>query len=137
MQGINRRTYRFEQPKNCYLAPSKICKCSKKLRSKKAHRIDELPPNLFKDVTNKISKPLAFIINKSLSLDIAPDLWKISPLYKSDSKSDFSDCRAISLLPCLSKVPEQVVTVNYQIILKNITFLKASNLNSIHEDLRN
>ena len=115
----------------------KNLQCLKKLRSKKAHKIDELPPNLFKDVTNKISKPLAFIINKSLSLDIAPDLWKISPLYKSDSKSDFSDCRAISLLPCLSKVPEQVVTVNYQIILKNITFLKASNLNSIHEDLRN
>ena len=79
---------------------------------KKAHGIDELPPNLLKDVANEISKPLAFIINKSLSSGIVPDLWKISkvtPLYKSDSKSDFNNYRPISVLPCLSKVLKQVV----------------------------
>ena len=56
----------------------------RKLRRKKAHGIDELPPNLLKDAANEISKPLAFIINKSLSSGIVPDLWKISkvtPLY--------------------------------------------------------
>ena len=70
------------------VTPSEICKCLRKLWHKKAHRIDELPPNLLKDVTNKISKPLPFIINKSLSSGIVPDLWKISkvtPLYKLDS----------------------------------------------------
>ena len=70
------------------VTPSEIRKCLRKLWHKKAHRIDELPPNLLKDVTNKISKPLAFIINKSLSSGIVPDLWKISkvtPLYKLDS----------------------------------------------------
>ena len=84
----------------------------KKLRRKKAHGIDELPPNLLKDVASKISKPLAFIINKYLSSGIVPDLWKISkvtPLYKSDSKSDFSNYCPISVLPCLSKVLEQVI----------------------------
>ena len=86
-----------------------------KLRRKKAHRIDELPPNLLKDVANEISKPLAFIINKSLSSSTVPDLWKISkvtPLYKSDSKSDFSNYRPISVLPCLSKVLEKVVQLS-------------------------
>ena len=115
MYGINRRTYRQEQPKNFRFAWShhqKSVKCLKKLRRKKAHGIDELPPNLLKDVANKILKPMAFIINKSLLSGIVPDLWKISkvtPLYKSDSKSDFSNYCPISVLPCLSKVLEQVV----------------------------
>ena len=66
---------------------SEICKCLKKLRRKNAHGIDELPPNLFKDVPNEISKPMAFIVNKSLLSNIVPDLWKISkvtPLHKLD-----------------------------------------------------
>ena len=55
---------------------------------------------------------MAFIINKSLSSAIVPDLWKISkvtPLYKSDSKLDFSNYHPISVLQCLSKVLAQVV----------------------------
>ena len=111
------------------VTPSEICKCLKKLRHKKAHGIDELPPNLLKDVANKISKPSAFIINKSLSSGIVPDLWKISkvtPLYKSDSKSDFSNYRPISVLPCLSKVLEQVVHRQFSNYLKEHYLLKSS-----------
>ena len=54
---------------------------------------------------------MAFIISKSLSSGIVPDLWKISkvtPLYKSYSKSNFSNHHPISVLLCLSKVPEYV-----------------------------
>ena len=101
----------------------------KKLRRKKAHGIDELPPNLLKDVASKISKPLAFIINKYLSSGIVPDLWKISkvtPLYKSDSKSDFSNYRPISVLPCLSKVLEQVVHRQLSNYLEKHYLLKSS-----------
>ena len=112
---------------------SEICKCLRKLRHQKAHRIDKLPPNLLKDVANKISKPLAFIDNKSLSPGTVSDHWKISKvtlLYKSDSKSDFSNYSPISVLLCLSKVLEQVI--HYQ--FSNITFLKAANLDSVYED---
>ena len=108
---------------------SEICKCLRKLRRKKAHGIDELPPNLLKDVANEISKPLAFIINKSLSSGIVPDLWKISkvtPLYKSDSKSDFSNYRPISVLPCLSKVIEQVLHRQLSNYLEKYYLLKSS-----------
>ena len=101
----------------------------RKLRRKKAHGSDELPPNLLKDVVNEISKPLAFIINKSLSSGLVPDLWKISkvtPLYKSDSKSDFSNYRPISVLPCLSKVLEQVVHRQLSNYLEKHYLLKSS-----------
>ena len=108
---------------------SEICKCLRKLRRKKAHGIDELPPNLLKNVANEISKPLAFIINKSLSSGIVPDLWKISkvtPLYKSDSKSDFSNYRPISVLSCLSKVLEQAVHRQLSNYLEKHYLLKSS-----------
>ena len=89
----------------CSVTPSAICKCLKKLQRKKAHGINTLPSNLLKDVANEISKPMAFIINKSLSSGIVPDLWKISkvaPLYKSL----YNNYHPISVLPCLSKVLE-------------------------------
>ena len=44
------------------ITPSEICKCLKKLRRKKTHGIDELPPNLLKDAAYEISKSMAFII---------------------------------------------------------------------------
>ena len=124
------RTYWYEQPKNFLtVTPSEICKCFRKLWHKKAHRIDELPPNLLKDVANEISKPLAFIINKSLSSGIIPDLWEISevtPLYKSNSKSDFSNYHPIYFLPCLSKVLEQVVHRQLSNYLEKHYLLKGS-----------
>ena len=58
----------------CSITPSKICKCLKKLRRKKAHGIDKLSRNL--DVANKTSKPMAFIIHKSLSSGTVSYLWK-------------------------------------------------------------
>ena len=111
------------------VTPSEICKCLRKLRRKTAHGIDELAPNLLKDVANEISKPLTFIINKSLSSGIVPDLRKIlkvRPLYKSDSKSDFSNYRPISVLPCLSKVLEQVVHRQLSNHLEKHYLLKSS-----------
>ena len=94
----------------------------KKLRRKKAHRIDKLPPNLLKEVANEISKPMAFIINKPLSSGIVPKLR----FHKSDSKSDFSNYRPISVLPCLSKVLEQVVYRQLSNYLGKHCLLKSS-----------
>ena len=94
------------------VTPSEICRYLKKLQRNKSSGIDELPPNLLKDTAEEISKPLAFIINKSLSIGTVPNLWKtskVTPLHKSDSKSDFNNYRPISVLPCLSKILERIV----------------------------
>ena len=72
---------------------------------------------------------MAFIINKSLSSSIVADLWKISKvtlLYKSDSKSDFSNYRPISVFPCLAKVLEQVVHRQLSNYLEKHCLLKSS-----------
>ena len=94
------------------VTPSEIFRCLRKLQRNKSSGIDELPPNLLKDAAEEISKPLAFIINKSLSTGTIPTLWKISkvtPLHKSDSKAEFNNYRPISVLPCLSKILERIV----------------------------
>ena len=61
------------------VTPSEICKCLRKRRRKKAHGIDELPPNLPKEFANEISKPLASI--KSLSSGIVADLLENDKSY--------------------------------------------------------
>ena len=143
MYEKNRRTYRYKQPKNFHFTRShcqKSVNVSKKLQCKKAHGTDELPPNLLKDVAEEISKPMAFIISKSLSSGIVPDLWKISkvtPLYKLHSKSDFSNYCPISVLPCLSKVLEQVVHWQLSNYLEKHYLIKAADSDSVHEDLWN
>ena len=124
------RTYWYEQPKNFLtVTPSEICKCFRKLWHKKAHRIDELPPNLLKNVANEISKPLTFIINKSLSSSIVPDLWKrskVTPPYKSDSKSDLSNYHPLSVLSYLYKVLVQLVHCQFSNYLEKLYLLKSS-----------
>ncbi len=55
---------------------------------------------------------LSIIINKSLETGCVPTnmkLAKIIPIYKSKSKTDFSNYRPISLLPASSKILERVV----------------------------
>ena len=72
---------------------------------------------------------MAFINNKSLSSGIVPYTWKISkvtPFYKSDSKSDLRHYRPISLLPCLSKVLEQIVHRQLSNYLEKHYLLKSS-----------
>ena len=108
---------------------SEILRYLKKLQRNKSSGIDELPPNLLKDTAYEISKPLAFIINKSLSTGTIPSLWKtskVTPLHKSDSKADFNNYRPISVLPCLSKILEKVVNRQISDYLEKNYLLKTS-----------
>ena len=101
----------------------------KKLRHKKSHAIEELPPNSLKDVANEISKPMTFIINKYLFSATVPNLWKYKKLHnfnESDLKSDFSNYHPIFVLPCLSKVLEQVVHDQLSNYLEKHYLLKSS-----------
>ena len=70
-----------------------------------------------------LSSSTIFIVRYS------PDFWKISkvtPLYKLDSESDFSNYRPISVLLCLSKVLEQVAHCQLSNYLEKHYLLKSS-----------
>jgi hypothetical protein len=89
-----------------------IRQITKEFQSGKATGYDNIPFSIVKDSIDQIDKPLAFIINLSLSQGIFPDQMKISritPLYKSGDKSQFCNYRPISILPTFSTFRKSIL----------------------------
>ena len=66
------------------------------------------------------------IINRSIETSTYPDLWKeaiIRPLPKSSNPSTLKDLRPISILPCISKVLEKIVSAQVTKFLENNNIL--------------
>ena len=79
----------------------------KKLKSKKASAIDNLPPGFLKDTAFNIVKPLKHFINLCLSTAKMPKAFKIgkiTPLFKNGSKHQFDNYGPVMVLPIHSKV---------------------------------
>lgn len=56
------------------------------------------------------------LINRSLVLGKYPSQWKLAnpiPLHKKENRQFKTNCRPVSLLPCLSKLCEKVVFKDY------------------------
>ena len=87
----------------------------KELKSFKRHKatgVDNIPTNLLKDSAAVIAKPLAYIINLSLSTGTVPTEWKtarITPIHKSGDVTKADNYRPISILPAVSKILEKAV----------------------------
>ena len=65
-----------------------------------------------KEISKHIVKLLTYIFNQSLLTGVIPDDLKISlviPVYKENSKEEFSNYRPISVLPCFSKILEKIM----------------------------
>ena len=83
-----------------------------KLKPKTSCGHDGLSIKLLKGASSSICRPLALIINQSLSSGIFPDklkLAKVIPIYKKGDSSLYDNYRPISLLPAFSKLFEKVV----------------------------
>ena len=73
---------------------------------------DNLPVSVIKESIDLIAKPLAHIVNLSISSGIFPDFLKIArviPVFKSGDRRLMSNYRPVSVLPIFSKVFERVV----------------------------
>ena len=73
----------------------------KQLKNGKAPGPDKIPTMLIKDAGEVICKPLAMIFNSSLWHGIFPDIWKlarVTPIFKSGSRSDANNYRPISVI---------------------------------------
>jgi hypothetical protein len=59
-----------------------------------------------------ISRPLCKLFNKSLSLKVFPDCWKLAhviPVFKKDDPCLATNYRPVSLLSCISKIVERAI----------------------------
>ncbi len=90
---------------------------------------DGISTKLVKQIKLIIIEPLTAIINQMLNTGIFPDLLKIakiSPIYKKDDETEFSNYRPISLLPTISKIFEKVIsTQTYEYFTKQKLFYKS------------
>ena len=79
----------------------------------KAPGLDKLPATFVKLATPYIAnKPLAKIFNESLLTGIFPSDWKaakVIPVYKSGTKSNMDNYRAISIISIIAKTMEKLV----------------------------
>ena len=71
-----------------------------------------LPNKLIKIASKQLSVPFTFIYNKSITLGVVSDIFKISrvtPIYKNGNITDPMNYRPISILTAFSKVLEKFI----------------------------
>ena len=104
---INRTGFKFHTVTETTVTNtiSKLCK------NKKGGK-DQIPTFIFKLLCPYISRKLTYLINKVITLNSYPDIWKealITPIPKSGVRTDPSNYRPIASLPILSKVSEKII----------------------------
>ncbi len=96
------------------------------MKPKTSSGFDKISMKLIKSIKNVLAEPLTIVINQMLNTGIFPDLLKIakiSPIYKKDDETVFSNYRPISLLPSISKIFEKVIfTQTYDFFQKEKLF---------------
>ena len=83
-----------------------------KINPNKSYGFDNLHPKVVRKVAHLIKYPLKIIYNKSLSSGIIPEKLKVSlitPVYKNEDETSFSNYRPIAVLPCFSKLLEKLM----------------------------
>ncbi len=84
-----------------------------KLAPKTSFGFDSLSSKLMKTVKDVLIKTITIIINQMLNTGIFPDklkIAKITPIFKKDDETLFTNYRPISLLPVISNVFEKVIS---------------------------
>ena len=83
----------------------------KNCKNKTSEDSDDISMNFLKNVFGYLAKPFTYICNLSFECGIFPNSMKTSkviPLFKSGSKSSFSNYRPVSLLSQFSKILEKL-----------------------------
>ena len=89
----------------------------KKSKSSKCPDVYGISPFIFKLAPEVLAIPLTWTINKSIIEGKVPAAWKkarVLPLHKKGSKAAKENYRPVSILPCASKIAEEVVRSQLQ-----------------------
>jgi len=96
----------------CSLKSNEILNIICSLKSKKTAKINNIPA-YFINVAREVLAPyLAYMFSLSFEFGIFSDTLKIAtvmPIYKANDKYDVSNHCPISILPCLSKILENLI----------------------------
>ena len=93
--------------------PDEIIQIISNFKSKDSSGWDGIPMAVIKTIGSHIATPLSHICNLSFITGNFPTdmkIAKVTPIYKSDSRDEFSNYRPISLLPNFSKILEKLMS---------------------------
>lgn len=115
MDGINNVVNTSNQSTmgNFYTSDDSVLHHLRKLKPKLTSGLDNIPAFILKDCASCLTKPLTFIFNQILTKGVFPKAWKnvrVSPIFKSGSKTKIEDYRPIAILSNFSKVFESILT---------------------------
>ena len=93
------------------------------LKINKSPGYDDISFNVLKKCFSSLCEPLRYLLNLSIEKGIFPDdlkSAKVTPIYKTDNKSNLSNYRLISVLSCSSKTLERIMYNRlYQFLTEN------------------
>ena len=82
------------------------------LKIDKSPRYDDISFNALKKCFSSLCEPLKYLFNLPIIKGIFLDdlkIAKVTPIYKTDNKSNLSNYRSISVLSCFSKTLERIM----------------------------
>ena len=94
------------------ISETEVLKLLKDLDASKSMGPDNINPFLLKSMAEVFVKPLTLIFQKSVPSGTVPSAWKearITPIFKTGSKTEPSNYRPVSLTPIICKTLEKVV----------------------------
>ena len=113
---VNFKTFLSKNIKDSfYIEPvssDEIIRTIDQCKSKYSSGWDNIPMAIIKSVGSHIASPFAHICNLSFLTGIFPSdmkTAKVTPIFKSDARDEFSNYRPISLLPNFSKILEKLM----------------------------
>ena len=75
---------------------------------------DNISCIILKEIKDIIAQPLSLLVNQAFNTGVFPSklkLAKVIPLFKKGDKTSIENYRPISLLPCMSKVLENIINI--------------------------
>ena len=83
-----------------------------KLNVNKSCEPDEMHPQIFIELVDLVSKPLALLLNKTMDEGCIPQGWKmahVSPIFKKGARNKAENYRPINLTSIVCKLMESFV----------------------------
>ena len=101
------------------------------LPNKTSCGFDGISTIVMKSIKHVILKSLTLIINQIINTGVFPNklkIAKITPIFKKDDRTLFTNYRPISLLPIFSKVIEKVICIQINDFLWKINYFLITNM---------
>ena len=98
--------------------PKEISHLIKTLKNSKSLGPNSIPAYILKEIHEKISISSSTLVNKSFTTGVFPNIAKVVPILKSETRLLCKNCRPISLLSNIGKIIEKLIHLRLGLFLE-------------------